>query len=44
VVWPLISLFNMPTARFAALCWSGVRVEDGVGGSAVGKGIMSVGN
>jgi hypothetical protein len=31
----------MPTALFAALCWSGVKVEGGVGGSAEGKGIMS---
>lgn len=41
VDWPLISLFSMPTALFAACCCSWVRVEGGVGGSAEGKGMMS---
>lgn len=41
VDWPLISPFSMATARFAACCCSLVRVKDGVGGSAEGKGIMS---
>jgi hypothetical protein len=34
-------LFRMPTALFAAPCWSGVRVDGGVGGSAEGNGIIS---
>jgi hypothetical protein len=41
VVWPWISLLRMPTAFRAAFCWSVVRVEGGVGGSAEGKGMMS---
>lgn len=43
VFWPLISLFKMPAALFAAACWSVVRVEGGVGGPADGKGMISAG-
>jgi hypothetical protein len=41
VAWPLISSFRMPTALLAAVCWSGVKVDGGVGGSAAGNGMIS---